>query len=97
MRCMLTFPLRSDYQGAIHEIFTANAVKHPDRDCVIETASSSTPKRVFSYQCISETSNILAHHLVSNGVQRGEVVMVYAYRGVDLVVAVMGVLKAGAT
>ena len=87
----------SDYRGAIHEIFAANASQHPDRECVIETASSETPRREFSYRCINESSNILAHHLVSNGVQRGEVVMVYAYRGVDLVVAVMGVLKAGAT
>ena len=87
----------SDYRGAIHEIFAANAARHPDRECVIETASSETPRREFSYRCINESSNILAHHLVSNGVQRGEVVMVYAYRGVDLVVAVMGVLKAGAT
>lgn len=87
----------SDYRGAIHEIFAANAKQHPERSCVIETASSTSPERVFSYKTINESSNVLAHHLVSNGIQRGEVVMVYAYRGVDLVVAVMGVLKAGAT
>jgi len=87
----------SDYRGAIHEIFAENAAKHPDRSCVVETASSTAPQRDFNYKTINEASNILAHHLVNNGVQRGEVVMVYAYRGVDLVVAVMGVLKAGAT
>ncbi|TKA28352.1 hypothetical protein B0A50_03819 [Salinomyces thailandicus] len=87
----------SDYRGAIHEIFASNAKAHPDQICVIETASSYSPERVFTYQHINQASNILAHHLVSNGVQRGEVVMVYAHRGVDLVVAVMGVLKAGAT
>ncbi|SMR46232.1 unnamed protein product [Zymoseptoria tritici ST99CH_1E4] len=87
----------SDYRGAIHEIFAANALKHPDRSCVVETASSTSPERKFTYKTINESSNILAHHLVINGVQRGEVVMVYAHRGVDLVVAVMGVLKAGAT
>ncbi|KAI5356962.1 Putative AMP-dependent synthetase/ligase, phosphopantetheine binding ACP domain, AMP-binding protein [Septoria linicola] len=87
----------SDYRGAIHEIFAANAKKHPERSCIVETASSTSPERNFSYKTINESSNVLAHHLVSNGVQRGEVVMVYAYRGVDLVVAVMGVLKAGAT
>jgi L-2-aminoadipate reductase len=86
----------SDYKGAIHEIFASNAKAHPDRTCVIETASSTSPERVFSYRTINEASNILAHHLVHNGIQRGEVVMVYAHRGVDLVVAVMGVLKAGA-
>jgi L-2-aminoadipate reductase len=87
----------SDYQGAIHEIFAANAKKHPDRVCVVETACSTASRREFSYQQINESSNILAHYLVANGVRRGEVVMVYAHRGVDLVVAVMGVLKAGAT
>ncbi|KAK4495954.1 hypothetical protein PRZ48_013222 [Zasmidium cellare] len=87
----------SNYRGAIHEIFAANAAKHPDRSCVVETASSTSPRREFTYKSINESSNIVAHHLVSNGVQRGEVVMVYAHRGVDLVVAVMGVLKAGAT
>lgn len=87
----------SDYRGAIHEIFASNAKAHPDRSCVVETASSTSSKRDFSYQQINEASNILAHHFVSNGVQRGEVIMVYAHRGVDLVVAVMGVLKAGAT
>ncbi|KAF2153299.1 large subunit of alpha-aminoadipate reductase [Myriangium duriaei CBS 260.36] len=86
-----------DFKGPIHEIFAANAQRHPDRPCVVETASSTSKERVFTYQHINEASNVLAHHLVQNGVQRGEVVMVYAHRGVDLVVAVMGVLKAGAT
>jgi len=87
----------SAYRGAIHEIFSQNAKAHPDRTCVVETASSTSPERTFTYQHINEASNILANYLVTNGIQRGEVVMVYAYRGVDLVVAVMGVLKAGAT
>ena len=87
----------SDYRGAIHEIFAKNAEEFPKRTCVVETASESTPRREFNYGQIHEASNILAHHLISHGIQRGEVVMVYAYRGVDLVVAVMGVLKAGAT
>jgi L-aminoadipate-semialdehyde dehydrogenase len=87
----------SGYYGAIHDIFSTNAKAHPSRECVIETACSTAPERVFTYQQIDEASNVLAHHLVSNGVQRGEVVMLYSHRGVDLVVAVMGTLKAGAT
>ncbi|KAI4121611.1 MAG: hypothetical protein LQ347_006797 [Umbilicaria vellea] len=87
----------SDFRGAIHDIFAANAERHPERLCVAETESESSPRREFTYRQIHEGSNLLAHHLGANGVQRGDVVMVYAYRGVDLVVAVMGVLKAGAT
>ncbi|KAJ5665881.1 uncharacterized protein N7477_008329 [Penicillium maclennaniae] len=87
----------SNFRGAIHDIFAENAAKHPEKLCVVETKSSNSPYREFTYQQINEASNILGHHLVRSGIQRGEVVMVYAYRGVDLVVAVMGILKAGAT
>ena len=91
----------SEFRGAIHEIFARNAAKFPDRECVIETPDhqngAQLKDRVFTYRHIHEASNALAHHLVDAGVQRGEVVMIYAFRGVDLVVAVMGVLKAGAT
>lgn len=118
----------SDYRGAIHDIFAENAKKHPERLCVVETQSSKTPRRAFTYSQINETSNQVAHHLLENGVERGDVVMIYAHRGqclslkaskstaslyldqkhwhistdrvlklvigVDLVVAVFGVLKA---
>ncbi|KAL5323930.1 hypothetical protein ACEPPN_008472 [Leptodophora sp. 'Broadleaf-Isolate-01'] len=87
----------SAYRGAIQDIFSANAEAHPDRLCVVETASGPSPRREFTYRQINEASNILAHHLVQSGVQRGEVVMSYSHRGVDLVVTVMGILKAGAT
>lgn len=85
-----------DYKGAITDIFSQNARIHPDRPCVIQY----TPEReriVHTYSTIRRASNILAHHLLQNGVQREEVVTVYAHRSVDLVVAVMAVLKAGAT
>ncbi|KAH0608522.1 uncharacterized protein H6S33_001656 [Morchella sextelata] len=88
------------FRGAIHDIFSANARKHPERECVVETGGiydAGSKTRVFTYRHIDEASNILAHHFVASGVKRGDVVMVYAHRGVDLVVAVMGVLKAGAT
>lgn len=87
----------SAFRGAIHDIFSANAERHPDRLCVVETASGSTPRREFTYRQINEASNILAHHLVQSGIERGDVVMSYSHRGVDLVVTVMGILKAGAT
>lgn len=87
----------SKFRGAIHDIFSENAEKYPNNLCVVETKSASAPRREFTYKQINEASNILGHHLVQSGIQRGDVVMVYAYRGVDLVVAVMGILKSGAT
>ncbi|KAK9470543.1 uncharacterized protein V1510DRAFT_422821 [Dipodascopsis tothii] len=88
------------FRGAIHDIFAANAARHPDRLCVLETKNpfdAGTIDRPFTYRQIDEASNVLAHHLLASGVTLGDVVTVYAFRGVDLVVSVMGVLKAGAT
>ncbi|GAA5853274.1 hypothetical protein JCM8547_000264 [Rhodosporidiobolus lusitaniae] len=90
------------YRGAITDIFQANAKAFPDRVCIVESlppaeVGGKDGERSFTYQQIDEASNVLAHYLVKNGVEREEVVTVYSTRGVDLVVAVMGVLKAGAT
>ncbi|KAF2116492.1 L-aminoadipate-semialdehyde dehydrogenase-like protein large subunit [Lophiotrema nucula] len=87
----------SGFVGAIQDIFAANARKHPDRSCIVETATSKAPERAFTYKQIFEATSVLSHHLVQNGIQRGEVVMIYAHRGVDLVVAILAVLAAGAT
>ncbi|KAJ3298155.1 large subunit of alpha-aminoadipate reductase [Borealophlyctis nickersoniae] len=90
------------FRGAITDIFAANAKAHPDRTCVVESRDASSASvfgdlREFSYKQINEASNVLAHHLIRGGIEQEDVVVLYSYRGVDLVVAVMGVLKAGAT
>lgn len=90
----------SGYRGAIQDIFTKNALEHPNRTCVVETKSFMDPKsrtRTFSYKQINQASNIVGNYLVKTGIKKGDIVMIYAHRGVDLMIAVMGVLKAGAT
>ncbi|KAF2093182.1 large subunit of L-aminoadipate-semialdehyde dehydrogenase [Rhizodiscina lignyota] len=87
----------SDFRGTIQQFFAANAEKHPEKPCVIETGlRDGTGKRSFNYRQIHEGSNVVAQHLTANGIRRGEVVMIFAHRGVDLVVGIMGVLKSGA-
>lgn len=92
-----------DFKGAITDVFSRNARRWPDRTCVVQCVDTEggsrqeQERRTFSYASIWRASNILAHHLIQRGVQREEVVMVYAYRSVELVVAVMAILKAGAT
>lgn len=85
-----------DFKGAITDIFSRNARLHPERPCVVQY-TATRERVVYTYNAIRRASNILAHHLIQGGIQREEVVMVYAHRSVDLVVAVMAVLKAGAT
>ncbi|KAI0064915.1 large subunit of L-aminoadipate-semialdehyde dehydrogenase [Artomyces pyxidatus] len=90
-----------DWKGAITDVFSRNARASPDRPCVIQClpATNLNDKQdriTHSYGVILRASNILSHHLIAGGIKRGDVVMVYAHRSVDLVVAVMAVLKAGA-
>ncbi|EIW77219.1 alpha-aminoadipate reductase Lys1p [Coniophora puteana RWD-64-598 SS2] len=91
-----------DWKGAITDVFSRNAIDHPDRPCVVQSVPGDLPsdpqqRRTYTYAHIRKASNVLAHHLLRNGVQREEVVMIYAHRSVELVVAIMAVLKAGAT
>ncbi|KAF6747181.1 alpha-aminoadipate reductase Lys1p [Ephemerocybe angulata] len=78
------------WKGAITDIFSRNARAHPEKTCVIPKHPRRDPRAIL------HASNVLAHHLLRSGVQREEVVMVYAHRSVDLVVAVLAVLRAGA-
>ncbi|TPX41142.1 hypothetical protein SeMB42_g05706 [Synchytrium endobioticum] len=90
-----------NFVGAIPDIFARNAQAHPHRICVVESKDNTTQGlsnlRQFTYKHIHEASNVVAHHILQNGIQREDVIVLYSYRGVDLVVAIMGVLKAGAT
>ncbi|CAG8523111.1 8211_t:CDS:2, partial [Ambispora leptoticha] len=87
-----------EFKGAITDVFARNAKMWPDRRCVLESVlGNDNEKKIFTYREIHEASNLVAQYLRLKGIEREDVVMVYAYRGVDLVVAVMGVLKAGAT
>ncbi|KAI1479590.1 large subunit of L-aminoadipate-semialdehyde dehydrogenase [Daldinia eschscholtzii] len=87
----------SGYVGSIHERFRASAEKYPDRTCVLETKSSIHPERRFTYRQIYEASNTLAWYLHNAGITNGDVVMIWAHRSVDLVIALMGTLASGAT
>ncbi len=82
----------SGYVGSIQWQFSEAAKKHPERTCIIETKSAEAPERRFSYKQIYKASNTLAHYLHDAGVTNGDVVMIWAHRNVDLLVAIMGTL-----
>ncbi|KAF6822859.1 L-2-aminoadipate reductase large subunit [Colletotrichum plurivorum] len=87
----------SGYVGAIHETFHKNALAHPDRACVTETKSSTSPTRTFTYRQIDEAASTIANYLHDAGITNGDVVMIFAHRSVELVCAFMGTLASGAT
>lgn len=85
------------WPGPIHRLFMRNAQQTPDKPCVVENVITSHKKRTFTYQQVNDASSVLAHSLILGGVHIGDVVVIYAHRCAELVVAIMGVLKAGAT
>ncbi|ORY80373.1 L-aminoadipate-semialdehyde dehydrogenase [Protomyces lactucae-debilis] len=86
----------NQFRGPISSIFSENAAKHPERPCVVVSQSQGADL-VYTYDQIHKRSNALAQHFIACGIKKGDIVVLYAYRGVDLVVGVMGILKAGAT
>lgn len=51
-----------------------------------------SPTRTFTYRQIDEASNTIANYLHDAGITNGDVVMIFAYRTVELCCAFMGVL-----
>jgi amino acid adenylation domain-containing protein len=79
------FPL----DQCLHELVAQQAERTPD---AVAVAGGG---RRLSYADLDRLSNQLAHLLVARGLRRGEPAGVWMERGVDLMVALLGVLKAG--
>jgi amino acid adenylation domain-containing protein len=78
------------WNGAVHQRFAAVARRFPDRPAL------SDPRGVWTYREIDGRSRRLAAALAKRGIGPGEVVAVYAQRGAELPVALLGILRAGA-
>ncbi|MFF4339991.1 amino acid adenylation domain-containing protein [Kitasatospora sp. NPDC001540] len=77
--------------GTLHGRFEARAAATPDAACLVVDATGEQ----FSYRQLNERAAALAAHLAAAGVGPGNVVAVCAERSAELVVALLGVLKAG--
>jgi amino acid adenylation domain-containing protein len=83
---------KADYATDIlvHELFERQAARTPHAVAVV------CGDRDLTYAELNARANRLAHHLSARGARRGTLVGVYLERSMETVVAVLGVLKAGA-
>ncbi len=82
----------ADYDRGVclHHLFERQAAATPDALAVLDDASRLT------YAELNEHANRLAHHLNSLGIGPGHYVGVYMQRGLEVIPALLGILKAGA-
>ncbi|MEU5543943.1 amino acid adenylation domain-containing protein [Streptomyces sioyaensis] len=74
-----------------HRLFEEHARTHPDR-----LALTCGDERL-TYEELNSRANRFAHHLISRGVTGGAIAGVCIDRSPELVVSILGILKAGAT
>ena len=76
--------------ACVHQLFEAQAERTPDRDALV------FGERKLSYAELNTRSNQLARYLVRKGAAAGTLVGIYMDRSPEMVVALFGILKAGA-
>lgn len=84
-------PSELDAERCIHQVFEAQAARTPDRIAV------AFDDRRLSYRELNERSNQIAHHLQNLGVRPDVFVGICVDRTLELVVGILGILKAGGT
>jgi surfactin family lipopeptide synthetase A len=75
----------------VHELFSLSAARTPDKMAISCEGVSLT------YAELEARTNQLARHLRTIGVQRGGLVGICVERSIDMMVALLGILKAGGT
>ncbi|WP_422824083.1 amino acid adenylation domain-containing protein [Xenorhabdus entomophaga] len=73
----------------IHQLFEAQAQRTPDAIAVVFEEQS------LSYDELNKRANRLAHHLISLGVRPDDRVAICIERSLEMVVGLLGILKAG--
>ncbi|MCR6485762.1 amino acid adenylation domain-containing protein [Amycolatopsis sp. OK19-0408] len=83
-------PLPPDPALRVHQLFEQQAAVTPDAVALLFAGTR------LSYAELNDRANVFAHRLLARGVGRGDVVGVHLERGIELVVALLAVLKTGA-
>src|ERR1044071_2402924 len=75
---------------AIHQLFEAQALRSP------ASVAVAFEDQTLTYRELNERANALAHHLLNLGVQSETVVGLCVERSIEMLVGILGILKAGA-
>ena len=82
--------LNNDWHGPINDRLSLCAKNRPNSLALVDQWGK------WDYKTLDSNSNRIAHYLRAGGIQREDIVAVYAHRSASLVCVVFGILKAGA-
>jgi amino acid adenylation domain-containing protein len=85
-----TAPLSTAWEGSVQMLFAQQAQRVPNHLAALDEYGW------WSYGELNARCNQLANYLLAQDIQRQDVVAIYAHRGVPLIWAILGTLKAGA-
>lgn len=82
---------KTDYTNDItlHELFEQSVAEAPDRIAVM------TADEQITYGELNQQANQIAHALISDGINKGDMVGIFLGRRIEMIAGVLGVLKAG--
>ncbi|HWH78711.1 MAG TPA: AMP-binding protein, partial [Candidatus Binatus sp.] len=83
--------LDDSWQGAIHESLTIQTRRSPAKLAVVD------PEQGWTYAELDQSADKLANGFIASGIQPTDLIAIFAHRSSSLVVALFGVLKAGAS
>lgn len=78
-------------EDCVHHLFEAEVTLHPDALAIDTTGSEK-----ITYRQLDDYATRLAHHLSSLGVERGDLIPICFKKSGAMVVAMLGIMKAGA-
>jgi len=78
-------------EKSIVQLFEEQAIKNPDNVAVVCGTDQ------LSYKELNYRSNRFAKHLIKQNVQKGDIVGIMMERSLEMVVGILGILKAGGT
>src|SRR5262249_12472210 len=73
----------------IHQLFEEQAEKNPSKIAVY------FQERFLTYHELNQKANQLGHYLREQGVNPGNFVAIYIERGLEMIIGILGILKAG--
>ena len=80
----------------IHQQFEAQVEQTPEAVAVVFTDEETLQIKSLNYQELNAKANQLAHYLRSQGIKPNELVGLCVERSLDMVIGLLGILKAGA-